>query len=158
MQIKNRMRTKQFEIPVTYPNEVWTVDSVVHRWKTGDAASILVAMDLFSGLPQVLVTAGTSPGAIANKLETACRFRPRYPESLWIDVSFEFKENELQEWAFAHNITLLFGVTSEKTSRVRPLLKRLHTFLDGFPLSRGVQNLDQALEDWRKQVCAAAET
>jgi putative transposase len=103
--------------PVTRQNEIWSVELFRHDGR--ERVSILLALDVFSGLPMVLDLTSGKARQVASKLEEACR--SGYPKTLWLDQSFELKSRDLKKWAEHRGIVIQYGVPYQKAMTARPL-------------------------------------
>lgn len=147
----------QIALPrATRKNELWATDIVL--FDNSQRTRILIVLDVFTRLPVILTTLD-SGAATAGQLVThlnEARRGLRYPETLWVDRSFEFKSEKLKEWSAQQAIDILYGHPAEQRSFFGKFLQRLSIFLsENGSLESG--DLKRKLADWRQHYKVAAE-
>jgi hypothetical protein len=145
-----RLAADRTRLQAKRPNELWTNELVWYRSSSSGKVLILVVLDAFSGVPQLLDLTTGSVGDFVLKLENACR-SPGYPMTLLVDQDFEFRSQELQEWASAHGVELLYGASFRKASIARPFLLRLRNECLRDLQSPTIADIESRLESWRRQ-------
>jgi hypothetical protein len=132
----------------TRKNELWATEIVLRD--DSQRTQILVVLDVFSRHPVVLTTLDSraaTAGQLVTHLNEACR-GVRYPETLWVDRSFEFNSQELDELAM-QAVDIVYGARAQKRRHVEPFLQRLRRFL-GENGSSTPDDLKRELVEWRE--------
>lgn len=114
-------------------------------------------LDVFSALPVVLTALDSRP-ATAVQMVTHLNEASRgvlYPETLWVDRSFEFGSEELTELA-DQRVDILYGDPVRKRSVIEPFLRRLSRFLSENASSEP-DELNRELAKWRQRYKVDAE-
>jgi hypothetical protein len=152
--------TKKFAPQIAFPratrkNELWATEIVLRD--DSQRTQILIVLDVFSGLPVVLTVLDSRPETavqLVTHLNEASR-GVRYPETLWVDRSFEFGSEELTDLA-DRMVDILYGDPVRKRSVTERFLRRLARFLSE-NASLAPDNLNQNLAEWRQRYKVAAE-
>jgi hypothetical protein len=95
------------------PNECWCVELL--RCKIRDIVTIAAIFDLASRLPIRVDITSSSAHDLTIRLEEAAAIAG-YPETVWMDSSFEFISPELREWAERTGVGLIWGGELAKES------------------------------------------
>jgi hypothetical protein len=154
------VNTKQFA-PQTHPratrkNELWIAEIVLRD--DSQRTQILIVLDVFSRLPVVLTVldpAASTAGQLAGHVNDASQ-RSGRPKTLWVDVSFEFKQ-ELDELAMRHAVDIVFAPpTPQRRSITERFLWRLARFLSE-NASSAPNDLNRKLAEWRQRYKASED-
>lgn len=146
--------TKKFAPQTAFPratrkNELWATEIVFRD--DSQSTQILIVLDLFSGLPVVLTVldpAASTAGQLSEHVTDAIQ-RSGRPGMLWVDASFKFNSQELDEFAMRYAIDILYGARTQKRRHVEPFLQRLRRFL-GENGSSTPDDLTGDLGEWRE--------
>ena len=137
--------------PIPRQDEVWSIEVV--RLDTLYRPFVLIALDGSSGRPMVIDLTSATVADIATKLDDAVRRLGR-PSNIWLDRSFEFRSQELEEWAIHHGIVIIYGTTIRKRDIARGPLDDILIFLSDKSFSTP-DEFKRNLDEWRQHYKAS---
>jgi putative transposase len=114
---KRRVKAKLREdrAPATRPNDVWAMDFVHDQLATGRKIRVLTVVDTFSRFsPVVDPRFSYRAEHVVATLERVCA-KVGYPRTICVDHGSEFISRDLDLWAYAKGVTLVFSRPGKPT-------------------------------------------
>ncbi len=107
---RRRVATKREQAPtVLRPNDCWAMDFVSDCTSDGKRFRILTLIDVCTRrAPAVVVERSIGGPRVVRFLEEVAK-KQRCPKAITVDNGPEFISNALDQWAYAHGVTLHFS-------------------------------------------------
>jgi transposase InsO family protein len=136
----------------TRKNQIWSIELVL--LDIPGRPTVWAALDVFSRLPVVLDTTSRKIDHIVFNLDHAGR-RGGYPERLWVDRGYEFRSQQLQQWADLRGVELVFGAPIWRKAVAERFLRQLSLFVRDNGLTNPA-DFKRKLAEWHQAYEEAA--